>query len=153
MGFLESFEGLLQTGADIARDLGLIPGIPPPVGTIPGPLGPPLGAPVSTQAGVAGTIGKVAIGAATALELSELFNMGGNGNGNGNGKAGGVVIAGNAPGFYHTTDSGKRYPNRISFAQDDSGRSDFFVYAGNPTAWSKVTLKKSRPRHHHHRPR
>lgn len=56
---------------------------------------------------------------------------------------------------HHSTPTGQRRPNKVSLIQDPvSGESAFFVHAGQPTAWSKVTIKKPRRchGHHHHHP-
>ena len=45
---------------------------------------------------------------------------------------------------FHQTPSGKVVPNRVSALEDGEGGLAFFVHAGCPTAWSKVSLKKAR---------
>lgn len=147
MGFLDSALDFLKGLSEVAAPY--IPQIPLP------PTGPQSTDPTQAPAVEAGVVQvarrilpELAAGGAGAL-LGGYF---GGGNGALVPRAGGVIIAGTTPGLYHTTAVGRRLPNRISFAQDESGRADFFVHAGNPTQWSRISFKKSKPRHHHHRP-
>ncbi len=67
------------------------------------------------------------------------------------GRSRGIQIGGACPGLYHSTPMGRRVPNKVTFMQDpESQRADFYVHAGDPTAWSRVTIKK---RHRHGQPR
>lgn len=45
---------------------------------------------------------------------------------------------------FHETPSGRVVANRVSALEDGNGGLEFFVHAGCPTAWSKVSIKKPR---------
>ncbi len=63
----------------------------------------------------------------------------------------GGIALGRGQGLFHTTPAGFRLPNRITLVKDDdSNKLAFFVDAGVPDRWSKISYKKSR---HHHHPR
>ncbi len=138
MGFLDDIFGAIERALPIAQQIGLIPGPQPIIvnagggGSMPAPgqIGIPN---VDLAAGIPG----IDLQLPFRRELAP--------------SVGAMRIAGTAPGFFHNTPTGQRRPNRVTLAADETGRMAFFVDAGRPTAWSKVSLKKSRPRHHHHR--
>lgn len=46
--------------------------------------------------------------------------------------------------LHKVTPSGRIAPNKVALMPDGNGGADFFVHAGCPTAWSKVSIKKRR---------
>ena len=46
--------------------------------------------------------------------------------------------------LHKITPSGRIAPNKVALMPDGAGGADFFVHAGCPTAWSKVSIKKRR---------
>jgi len=158
VGFLDDILTTIERSVPIARDLGLIPQAQLPVIVNAGgfPSGPgQTGVPVVDFAGLPAIIPPLVrqipgvLGGLAAGELLEGF-FGGNG---GASRVGGIMRAGRCDGVFHTTPTGKRLPNRVSLVEDGSGAMAFMVNAGRPLTWSKISLKKSSPRHHHHRPR
>ena len=82
-----------------------------------------------------GVIGGVAGGAAveSALDLLPL--------GRGAGRMPGGIAMNS---LFRRTPSGRLSAERVAFMEDGEGRGAFFVNAGVPKTWSKVTLKKRR---------
>lgn len=157
VGFLDSlsdFIGVLGEAVPIAQQVGLLPPPPPLIGTVPGPIAGPgqFGVPDVEFVGVGGALARQlpgVVGGVLGGELVERFFGGGSAM---EPTVGGIRVAGRCEGLFHTTPTGKRLPNRISLVTDPSGAAAFMVNAGRPLTWSKISLKKSRPRHHHHRP-
>lgn len=110
--------------------------------TLPNILGTAPPAPVEASMPVAYPGGMMlsgpaaAAGAATALGLTLPF-LGGNG--------GGMIGRGIYRSTHHTTPSGRVVPSRVALIEQGD-RADFFVHAGLPKTWSKVTLKSRRCR-------
>jgi len=126
-----------------------------PFGVAGGQIGPPTQAEAAArEAAMAVPVLQAGINPSALIKLAKDLLIGGIGGAAGVGLVGGMNggISGSAS-LYHTTPMGNRRPNRMSLQADpESGRMDFFVYAGIPTAWSKITLKKphrhGHPRHH-----
>ncbi len=140
MGFLDDIFGAIERAIPIAQSVGLLPG-PSPVIINAGGAGQ-TGIPNVTLASGGMPVGLDIPGIDLQLPFRRETAA----------RVGAMRIAGTCPGLFHTTPSGQRRANRVSLAADETGTMGFFVDAGRPTAWSKVSLKKSRPRHHHHRP-
>lgn len=154
VGFLDDIITTVERLAPVAQQLGFLPP-PDPIILNAGGRGPgQTGVPVIDFAGLPAIIPPLVrqlpgiVGGLAAGELFEGFF----GNG-GPSRVGGIMRAGRCDGVFHTTPTGKRLPNRVSLVEDGSGAMAFMVNAGRPLTWSKISLKKSSPRHHHHRPR
>lgn len=64
----------------------------------------------------------------------------------------GGIYMGSGDGMFRTTRRGNRVANKITLIKDaQSNKLSFFAHAGAPTAFSKVSLKKSAPKSHTHK--
>lgn len=111
----------VATPGFVADETGLIPG---------GGMGSPMQLRLGPAAGV---IGGAVLGEGIDF-VQSLFSRGPSG------RVGGVRIGS----LFHQTPSGMVRPNKVSLMDDGNGNSAFFVHAGVPKTWSKVTLRKPR---------
>ena len=123
---VQTFVGVIPSGGDMVSPFGSGPFLPqvqqasfagPIIRQLPSILGGAAGGAVAEQ---------VFSGGAPALSGARM--------------PGGIAINS----FFKMTPTGRMSPNRVVFAEDGQGRGAFFVNAGTPKTWSKVTLKSPR---------